>query len=516
MQSNAKLSEIAALIRSHAQPDSLAEASVFEPPPADQRSGPSRTKTPRETRAAALWSALDALLDRARAAGQGHRERPETARSLCSKLRAEFVRSGEPDPQFIVKACRPLIERIASVISPKEFDDSALIAALACHTAAELSLFKERGCSDAVIEKAIGRLSVFELDALLASYPQGIALQSLGAVNPAAAAQELYAECAAGRLNKPPPSPPEPCQAPQLEDAFKIESGEFDDVHLVSYRGQSAVLKRFRREDPFARERYFREKFLFVELAGRALAPGLLAYDDAKMLLVTEYFNHVKARDKAALFDMIPAIMTASRRLHRLEFEIRPSILQVSSLGNGPARAEALEEALRQSVLSRRIIRRYFASLKALVKHAASSSFNGADFSLLHGDLHPPNALKAPWSGDVRFIDFGRSRLGDAAFDIAYFTYRTTNGNHWSFSWPEICDWFHGSLSSYGGADQGLIERASMYYHFWLVFDLCWLTKEWARFNPQAAISGQRIAGLNLAKVAEAWPRGFTLAPVIR
>ena len=276
-----------------------------------------------------------------------------------------------------------------------------------------------------------------------------------------------------------------------------LTQGGADTVWLVNYDGRTAVQKRFVHDDAFTCLRYAREKFLYSHLAHYDLAPSLLAYDDQKRELVVEYRAHTQPKDKTDMFGRAPAIMAAASHLHSLPTAGFPHGF-VADGWNCLKRKKIVINAFEEAELSEAERMRYTSACQQLCCEVADPRLDWNRPQLLHGDLHPWNALVCD-DGKVRFIDFGRSRFGDPANDIGYLVYQTSRAKR--FSDEETQKLLLVSVGSYPSACGCLLERARMFHGMRLVLDLPWLTKYWPTQSPPMRGTARAMALDNLARL---------------
>lgn len=293
-----------------------------------------------------------------------------------------------------------------------------------------------------------------------------------------------------------------------MEIMQKIGMGDFDEVYLTEWNGEPAVLKQFNPHDSGRKERYSREKHLYHFLEEYQLSPQLFEADDYTCRLIMEYIPDIGLRSIDTEFERVSANMKAASKLHGLPHNNFPPFFRESSLLQSSGRAAALQEALTLAELSPEEREQYGPCLEALTNHVGNPHFDAPEKSLLHGDFHPFNILYGS-DGLPRFIDFGRSRFGDCAFDVASFSYRITNGYYLPFSDEEICRWRQLAVSTYPTDDRHLAERVDMYYYFLLGYDLPWLMRGWPTLNPGIRGSARKVATMNLRKIKKGFQDGI-------
>jgi hypothetical protein len=289
-----------------------------------------------------------------------------------------------------------------------------------------------------------------------------------------------------------------------MEDPIRAEhltrSGA-DPVWLVQYKGKKAVQKSFINPDAFTSFRYEREKFLYDYLSKLDLAPALLAYNDVKRELVVEFIEHEEPECKTSVFGRIPRIMEAAYCLHSLPTGLFPGHF-VADRWCAKKRVKIVKKALGEAELTEDEEKRYSTVFNRLVEEVGHESLDWKSPKLLHGDLHPWNALDCA-DGKVRFIDFGRSRLGDPANDLGYLVYHTSS----AFRLPEdetesltrLC------AESYSKECGDLYARTRMFYRMRLVIDLPWFTRQWPMKSPPLRGTAKAMAQSNLERLYKSY-----------
>ncbi len=106
---------------------------------------------------------------------------------------------------------------------------------------------------------------------------------------------------------------------------------------------------------------------------------------------------------------------------------------------------------------------------------------------IVHGDYHPGNIImnKSP-----KIIDWGRSRLGDIAFDIGYFAYSATCGTYGTFNRKGLKSL---STAIKNNFSEKTVFKATQYYLYSLLLDIPWLVKESRELMGSVPYNGESI-----------------------
>ena len=247
----------------------------------------------------------------------------------------------------------------------------------------------------------------------------------------------------------------------------ELTVGDMDEVILSGDR--RTVTKLFNRHDPYGAERYVREKQLLMVLAAEQLSPRLIRSNDLQRRLTMAFYAHTPLKSggiSTSQYAWLAATAAALVRLHQVDLNLRPvrNVLTVSSLQDARAlrkRIHAQQPAVTDFCTSRYSAAHYsakeMAALLSDVARAIERIYASMKTCLIHGDLHSNNVLVR--GADAVFIDLGKARIGDAAYDVALFCARTAGPRFLNLTSAQSQDLFLAFTAAYAAHANTPVEH---------------------------------------------------------
>jgi thiamine kinase-like enzyme len=209
----------------------------------------------------------------------------------------------------------------------------------------------------------------------------------------------------------------------------KLDSYSLDSVYIVSLKDATKkfVLKK-NVVIPSFPHRFQREVVLLRKLSEMSLAPRVILYDEKQNSMILEFIDNKEFIYYSDIANLYEQIMESLHNAH-----LRPSQMPIhfdeSSLLNAEVRRDHILNSIKNIKIKDALLltpEKTESAVRSIAKELYKKKYtvSAKQKVIIHGDLHKNNILNN--GRKMFFIDLGGARIGDPAYDIAYFILHTT------------------------------------------------------------------------------------------